>query len=410
MDERLETILREPSLSWLLDRLVQRLRSGSRLDAGTLTRADATPDERRAVDNLFGRSSSRGRSLNVDLAHLAHHLDTDAVALERAVIALRGPVSNRRAERESQAAEWAALFSLWKDRVSDHAWAIPWLEKLADSGQMKRLAGSDIGRADELLRNAWAILEPAPHADISLASLAAQVTGDSHALDRGKPLSGLCLRAIAGRDHGIDGTTGAGARRQAWATLGVSVDDLSAPALCLNLSVASTSELDPWIGWHVSRGEPFYLTWRQLRNFIPATEMDEIFVCENPAIVSEAAQRLGSKSRPLICTNGMPSATVKRLLQLLTAHPITVHLRADFDWPGLTIIRQLRDTGQTRPWRMSAADYRQCTTAQALGPTPSWLVTPGEDTWFGDLIAAMEESGMAAYEESLIDRLIEDLS
>jgi len=410
MGERLQEILREPGLGWLVERLVGRIERGLPLDTGTLTQSDATADERRAVDDLFGRRSSRGRSLSVNLAHLNRQLATEATALERAVIALHGPISMRRAEREIRAADWDALFSRWKIRVSDHGWASDWLEKLAGSGQMKRLTGSDTKRGDELLRDAWRILDAAPHADISLASLAAQVTGDSHALDRGKPLSGLCLRAITEREEGLDGASGAGARRQAWATLGVSVDDLSAPALCLNLSVASDSELAPWISWHVSRGEPFYLTWRQLRNFVPAAEMGEVFVCENPAIVSEAAHRLGPRSRPLVCTNGMPNATIKRLLQLLAQLPITIHLRADFDWAGLNIIRQLRDTRGTRLWRMGAGDYHHGASSQALGHAPSWLATPGEEAWFGDLITAMNETGMAAYEEALIDELIEDLA
>ncbi|MCF6313822.1 MAG: TIGR02679 family protein [Verrucomicrobiales bacterium] len=400
--ESLRMLFQEPGLDWLLERLVRRIERGSPLDTGSLIRKNATTDERRAIDDLFGRRSSSGQSLNVNLKNLISHLAIDASVLRSVVIALRGPISKLRESREIEAGEWNRLFARWKKRIKKKSWATNWIEGLEKNGQLKRAVGREVKLADELLCQAWTILDPASHDEIFLASLAAKITGDSHALDRGEPLSSLCLRAIFERE-GIDGNTTADKRRQAWASLGVTVDDLSAPVLCLNLRATSGSDAAPWIDWHVARGEPFFLPWRQVRGFDPDPEMGTVFVCENPAIVSEAATRLGSHSRPLICTNGIPSTTVKFLLKRLAERSLALRLRADFDWAGIKIIDQLHISGHSELWRMTAEDYRRGKPSQALTGKPH---TP---TWLGDLGKVMKKSGMAVYEEELIDFLITDL-
>jgi len=70
--------------------------------------------------------------------------------------------------------------------------------------------------------------------------LATRTTGDSHALDAGKPLSALCLQAIA-QQQGLKLSRSADCRRQLWDSVGVVVDELSAPVLVLNLRGAAST-------------------------------------------------------------------------------------------------------------------------------------------------------------------------
>lgn len=202
---------------------------------------------------------------------------------------------------------------------------------------------------------------------------------------------------------GIDGSAEAAARREAWAAIGVTIDDLSAPVLCLNLPAAEGSHLAPWIDWHVARGEPFYLTWRHLQKFTPAPETAAVYVCENPAIVSEAARRLGAKCKPLVCLNGLPSAGVKMLLHRLSRTGIELHLRADFDWAGLSFIHQLISLEGARPWPMTAVDYQRCNPSQTLKGD---AFCPA---WAKGLSSVMLRTGLAAYEEEIADLLLLDL-
>lgn len=68
----------------------------------------------------------------------------------------------------------------------------------------------------------------------------------------------------------------------------------------------------------------------------------EVFVCENPAVVLTAAERLGTGSRPLICTDGHPNTAVFVLLERLVACGARVRVRGDFDWEGAAHRRRCR--------------------------------------------------------------------
>lgn len=385
-------VLSAPEFGWFLDRLAARIEQGRSLERGTVSIADATPEQRRSVDDLLGRRSTGGRSLTICLSRL------NLPELETAVIELRGPLVNLRAGREAEAEGWVSRFADWRRRANSHAPLLRWLEKLEAGGLLKRYGDAP----ETLMEQAWRVVEGIPHDDVLLATLGAQVSGDSHALDRGRPLAALCYAAIFELE-GIDGRAGAEARREAWAAIGVVLDDLSAPVLCLNVRAAEGSEAAPWIDWQVARGEPFYLTWRQLRKFVPDSAMDAVFVCENPALVSEAARRLGARCRPLVCLNGAPTAAVRFLLRRVAQAGIGLRLRADFDWAGLRFLHQLLGLDGAELWRMSAADYRACQPSQ---PLKGEAFAP---TWAEGLAAAMIASGLAAYEEELVEVLMADL-
>src|SRR6185312_7691350 len=121
--------------------------------------------------------------------------------------------------------------------------------------------------------------------------------------------------------------------REVWARAGVSVSELARPALFLNLPV-------PVGGRHVwIAGEPGYLSLRQLlrQPSIWAVAGCRIHVCENPDIVAIAADRLGASCAPLVCTDGMPAAAQRILLDQLAAAGARLCYHGDYDWPGIGI-------------------------------------------------------------------------
>ena len=372
----IESILRDPSTEFLVDRLVARFEKGQPLTTGILRIANASPEQRSAIDNLLGRKSTVGPHVSLPLEKLPATEDELRAILEK----LRGPLTDHSDRRRRLAEAWDAVFLRWTDKL-------PFLAGARADGSLKRLS-RDPDHAEELLKTVYRIISEAPHDKLFLATLAARLTGDSHALDRNKPLSTLVLRASGNPD-----------RRTAWSDLGVVIDDLSAPALCLNLPAVKL----PWITWHCENGEPYFLPWRQIQTFQPAPGIAKVFVCENPAIVSEAATRLGRDSHPLICTNGNPNSTVKALLDTLTAADIPLHIRADFDWPGVRIVDDLCGTPTAIPWRMTPSDYQNC------GATRPLTGTPPPATDMPELVKAMTTRSLAAYEEDLVDRLIDDL-
>ncbi len=254
--ERLRTLFAEPALRWVLDRIIGRLAVGRPLH-GMLVRSNATPDERRAVDDLLGRKSTAGTQLTLDLDTLEHTLRCAGLinTLADVALACHGAVENRRAESDRERSEWQAVFTAARLLCDGRPPLLAWVNAVAGNGTLKRLAQGDREKAAKLLECAFQVLERDSREEVLLATLAAECAGDSHALDRGQPLGTLCLRGIVAA-HGVDGQQSADARREAWATVGVVIDDLSAPALVLNLRAAADPILNRFSGFTGSRRSP----------------------------------------------------------------------------------------------------------------------------------------------------------
>jgi uncharacterized protein (TIGR02679 family) len=182
--------------------------------------------------------------------------------------------------------------------------------------------------------------------------------------------------------------------RDVWAAAGVLVNELARPALALNLP--GPTGADP--------GEPAYLSLRRLLRSPPAWAVTgrPVFVCENPNLLAIAADQLGPRCAPLVCTDGMPAAAQRVLLTQLRDAGATLHYHGDFDWPGLRIGNQLVREHDARPWRFSAADYRA---ALVGAPRPG---RPLDDAavsalWDDALAGAMLAERLAIDEEAIAE-------
>ena len=82
-------------------------------------------------------------------------------------------------------------------------------------------------------------------------------------------------------------------RRALWERHGVVCDPLSSHVLCLNLPLAADGPVGAAAAAHADVGEPLRLTLRALRRFPPRFAAPvTIYICENPTVVSAAAEAL----------------------------------------------------------------------------------------------------------------------
>jgi len=127
--------------------------------------------------------------------------------------------------------------------------------------------------------------------------------------------------------------------RDIWAKWGVLVSELASPVLVLNLLARTDTSCGQLVQQGRELGEPLHLSLRMLLRTPPRWEVKDrkIFVCENAAVVAMAADRLGERCPPLVCTDGMPAAAQRVLLEQLAAANATLYYHGDFDWPGVTI-------------------------------------------------------------------------
>lgn len=376
--------------------------SGGRLD-GRIGLGSPTDAERRVIIGITGRHRPPDTTrLTVSLSELDAGLRAaHGEGLADTLIRLGGPLRDRRTEQLAEAgAVQTALESTAGCRHADQPWYEAWRRELATDGTATRL----IRRGDaHLFAHASSVLDLLPAAGIPLPVLAESATGDPKALSAG-PLGGLVLRALAMREErGVPQT--AEQRRALWDAAGVVVDDLASQVLVLNVPAAGDG-LGDWLSHAARLAVPLRVTLHQLIELPVVPQASEIFVCENPAVLREAATRLGSRGAAVVCTEGVPSLACWRLLEAAVGAGARLWWRNDFDWTGLRITSAAIERLGVTPWRMTAADYLA---ALATGPSDSLRGTHAASPWDPALAAAMTDSGRCLMEERLIPTLIEDL-
>ena len=247
----------------------------------------------------------------------------------------------------------------------------------------------------------------------SLGAFAARVAGRAHALDDGSPLGTLALgaaRALAGLETPGPGESPAEARREAWAAVGVLCDELSSTVLTLGLpgDASATGRMLAAAG---AGGEPVWLTLRQLIRSPPhwkSVGLNRVLVVENPSVVALAADMLGTRETPIVCTNGQPRAAAMVVLRSLAGAGVQLLHHGDFDWSGLAIGNLLHRRLPVQPWRFDRDAYLHA--ADAHPHAAPLTGSPTEASWDLTLADAMRESGRRIEEELVARELLEELA
>jgi len=344
----------------------------------------------------MGRAVKTAESMRLRMSEFDDALARAGLApnLRRALELLDGPVHDLKAQRQALAQAWElVLTNVEEPRLKAFVGAT------AVVALLKRFSAGDPNTADSLMAQTQRVLTRLPERGIPLAQLAAQALGNSHALDAGSPIATLVLRASL-----ISEAQGSGEPpREQWARLGVTVNELAAPALCLNIPTQQQGDALP-----LSPGEPVHLSLRKLLRDPPVwAALDrEVFVCENPNIIAIAADQLGRACAPLVCTDGMPCAAQRTLISQLGASGARLRYHGDFDWPGLTIGNFVMRSLGARPWRFSTENYLAACLAGGLKLASSGRV---EAQWDARLAAAMADRALVIHEEAVVDTLLQDL-
>jgi uncharacterized protein (TIGR02679 family) len=422
-EARLQRLLGGTGLANLRRRLRARYEKGASREKFTLTDLEVT--ERRALAGLLGRRAVAAASMRLQLSELDEALARAGIAstLREALEVLDGPLHDRRAAQIARESAWNATVS----RIEEPRLAAL-LSTAAGTALVKRLSGSDPVQAESLLTQALRVLTKLPGHGISLAQLAAEVLGDSHSLDMGRPVATLVLRACAVRLSNVIEATGPlvsqdpeDSLRDRWARLGVTVNELALPVLCLNLPVEASVDnrrgppgrapplgMAPEPGLSLP-GEPTHISLRRLLRRPPDWDVAgrDVFICENPNIVAIAADRLGTHCAPLACTDGMPAAAQQTLLAQLAARGARLRYHGDFDWAGLAIGNFVMREFGAGPWRFGAADYISACASHGVELRDHERVVA---RWDDRLTDVMSEQGAAVHEEAVVETLLTDLA
>lgn len=397
--------LGRPELAPLVDELARRFEAGD--IPVSITLRDLADPSRQALADLLGADRRPASTARVTVQKLVAVLGLDSVdQLRLAVEDLRGPLMNRRAARSEAAAARQALWSWFGQEVvsvklgGSDARLASWVE---DQRAIGARGGIPVHR--RRLESALEVLRRLPAEGTSLASLANDATGDPHALDHGRALSGMVLDAVAcafGYPEAGDAETA----RSLWEMAGVVPDPYSSTVLALGVPGDERTALGRWLADCAAAGEPVVLSLAHLRRWPvqPVATDQVVFVVENPSIIAEAAPTWNGP--PLVCSSGRPTIATVTLIRHLAGGGATVYQHADFDPTGLAITAWLADRTGSIPWKMTAADY-----LASLSPAaPEFLGDPPETLWDPALRPVMTEHRRALYEEEIRLQLLHSMS
>ncbi len=423
--DRLRSLLGGQALAELRRRLRRRYERGA--DTSTAFTLSGLADaERDALTGLLGLPHRRARSLRIDPALLDAALRRAGLAdsLFHALERLDGPIIDQRARQRALQQRWHAVGA-----SATHPGLRLLLATPNGLGELKRLAQRDADVAEHLIVQAERVLARLPAGGLPRSQLAADTLGDAHALDRGRPLASLVLSCLSGTgvpepafpDSGVrssveDGDEPASAlarpvprERDRWAAVGVLVNELARPALVLNLPCHG----DTPIGRQLAQasGEPTYLSLRGLLRTPPRWHVDGrlVSVCENPNLIAIAADRLGTRCAPMVCTDGMPAAAQRTLLQQLRGAGARLRYHGDFDWAGLRIGNRVMQDFAATAWRFGAQDMREAALANPTRGRPLPFDTKIQADWDSELADTMRAHGYAIDEEAVAHLLLADL-
>ena len=390
-----------PGPSIVLDAVRQRARRGHATENGVL-RVALTGDQRREVARLLGTPwDISGRP--VRLQNLAAALAEHGLTIRMFVESLDGgPVVNERQVRADQRAiadtERAAAVAMLADVGVNPVDAETWL---ADPG-LPRPGSGDLRLLTEQASQVWRRLPGPSQPRIRLAHLAATVRHNAHALDYREELGRAVSRLIAvtrqlprplnaGRDW-----------RRAWAAAGVLCDTVSSRVLILNLPLHGPAPAAHWSA--ATPGEPLWLTLRSISGPWSISTGTNVFVCENPNVLEAAADELGPRCPPLICTDGIPSIAALDLIAALAANGCPIAVRADIDDAGFVVVEQVRSVAPAaKTWRFDAVTY-----ASQLGLTR--IALDNERGQLQQLREIYAQHRIPVHEEAVLDQLINDLA
>jgi len=399
-----------PEFRRLLERARRSLeRTGGDL-SGSVSLSHPDNAERKAIIGLTGQyRDTRTNRIAVRLADLDRAVrESTGRGLPELLAERGGPLRDRPAERSALTGARDAMIRE-AETSSLHpscAWYRDWLAEIGRDGSLTKLINQGeqarLGQAVRVLE----YLAGRQDAPVLLPALAAEVTGDTKALNHGTLLSTLVLRALAIKTGmGRPGT--ARERRDLWEAGDVVIDDLASRVLVLNLP-AEGAGLAEWLVGAARYGVPFYVTLHQLMTLPLTIRGAVVHVCENPAVLRHAAAELGAGSAPLMCTEGRPSAAFHHLADVVVSGGGELRYHGDFDWPGLAIASAVMRRHGAKPWRMDAGDYLAGVRVHAEHVLLSG--TPQPTPWDPELSQAMVGEGRVLFEESVADDLIEDLS
>ncbi len=412
LDPQFRAWLARPHLNRLWERARDRLTRNGRQVSGTITIGDLNADERYAMGELTGRAPGPTGRIDLAAVDAALRASPAGIGLLAILEALGGPVEDRRAVRNAQAARRAQVRDTFATAIADSKlaltnWADTLVDDLARAGLLARVddpprtAAHTTAALEELLDR---ISNNDSSQPLLRTVLAARTCGDAHGLDDDRIEMLIVQRGLALATAQPSPRSRA-ERRSLWDAAGILADDISDTVLLAGIRPTGPGPLAAGLRDRAARALPAHLTWRDLQTEDCTCARDTaVYICENPSVISVITR--ADITAPMVCTSGSPTTLVIAYLDRLAAVGARLSYRGDFDWPGISIANRIVSRYGCDTWCYDADTYLR----HAHSRMPALVGTPVHPIWDDHLSNAMSRRGVALHEEALCDTLIDFLN
>lgn len=444
-EEAVRRYFGQPGFERFLKLLRQQYASSKGGVRGYVTLANVSEIERSTLDAYFGTYSPPipGETKRYSLKKFERLLMDSRFGLTVPELLKRlygEPVLTRHEQAERLNAEWEGIVksAIEGAGIRDQGvlnWAQGLLEETSPGSRtLRAVFARSPGEARRCLEYGLAALNRAASGRgsrrVRLPILAAEVTGDAHALDWKNPLGRLFwwgLTAIFGQpvtglaeenpgeppDVYDESGSQALLIREGYRRGGVLADDLSSQVMLYAPELFGVREERILTLRQVER-----LSWEKLGRM----RCPKVYMVENPSVFAElvdadAARRTGNPDDDgfvIVCGNGQPTTAVTKLLDVLLGNRdgAALHYAGDLDPAGLSIAQnlQLRYPPAFRAWRMGLDTYlRYARRGIPLSEAERSRLQDTRYGWDETLAPAMVDHGVKLHQELWVGELLQDL-
>lgn len=306
-----------------------------------------------------------------------------------------------------------------------HPWLSWWVnhiqKKLPDSRFVFQIYERDPSLLNQRIRYLAAAIHslPAEGEAVRLPFFAQKLTGNPHAFDLTSEQGRLLLHALSVRTMLVNDETGivqtpssSEEMSELLLSYGIYRDDITNYVTCANIIAYTGDGSHPVWAAAAASQTVMNIPIRELNGIQKAmpSQGNDVWIVENSGVCSAILDVL--PSAPILCTHGQFKLAAFLLLDKLTKKTgVQLHYSGDLDPEGLGMADRLqrRYPEHVKLWRMSPADYAASLSSERLNPERLAKLNSVSGTDFAPVIESMQRKQCAAYQEALIDLMIEDI-
>lgn len=406
--------------------------------AGRVTLAGGTEGEKKALERFLGRAMEQGQiafSLPEFEKALGETRYGDVLLKELLEEYFGEPMlgnQERRQQKKTRETEfWDGLE--WETKAAEkdvRSEIIGWIHEMREQKSlgymvvMKEYQKSEES-AKERIREIVRCLETSrslsgrERADgyrwkgVRLAVLAAQATGNPHALDR-QSVTGNLLSYVLCRRDGSAFPENARQWKELYEKNGIWVDELSSTVAAFGIHLMTAEGLHPAYEGYWLRREPCIISLANLAHVRSAFgESEKIYIVENEMVFSELAGQLSEYPVTLLCTSGQPRTAAYKLMELLCegCEGTSFWYAGDMDPEGLDIAQRISSSfpGRVHIWRMSVKDYEKALSQEQVSGRRLEMMKNLVHPVLKKTAEKIRQQKKAGYQEMLLEEMAEDM-